>query len=151
VCDDPATTKPKHWRLFRLFQITNNQSILSPASAGPISQDETTSGLYILYPFSKISKLFLAALQVTEITASLTAQADRTNEQPPCTTTTHHYQRAQHKRQQQGQHDTGSSGLGCAVPTVLHLTYRAPALPNPNQSAARYGMYETNSYGQTTV
>jgi hypothetical protein len=29
------------------------------------------------------------------------------------------------------------------VPTVLHLTCAPVLLPNPDQSAARYGMYET--------
>jgi hypothetical protein len=128
-------------------QITNNQSILSPASAGPISQDETTSGLYIIPFLQNIQAFPRSRLQGSQ-QASQPKPTERTSS--PLTTG----ERAQDNStagNNNRQHDTGSSGLGCAVPTVLHLTPRSGTLPNPNQSAARYSMYETNSYGQTTV
>jgi hypothetical protein len=81
------------------------------------SQDETTSGLYILYPFSKY-QAFLAALQVTEM-----QQADK-NRRATTTTTREHKTTAQ--RQQQGNTTPVVVRTRCAVPTVLHLTYRAP-------------------------
>jgi hypothetical protein len=85
----------KHWRLSRCsFQLNNKQSInlITSLCWSYFSKTKLLPG-YTYYTLSKISKLFLAALQVTEITASLlTAQADRTNEPLPCTTT-HHYHR----------------------------------------------------------
>jgi hypothetical protein len=79
--------------------------------------------------------------------ASLTAQADRTNE-------LHHLalplplplpESTRPTANNKGKHDTVVVDL-TAVPTVLHLTYRAPTGYRIQiQSAARYGMYEQNS------
>jgi hypothetical protein len=105
----------------------NNKSILSPASAGPISQDETTSVIHII-PFLKISKLFLAALQVTEsqqASAKPTNRRGTTLHYHTTTTTTTTDGKTTAQRQQQQGNDTGSSA-DSDVPTVLHLTYRAP-------------------------
>jgi hypothetical protein len=147
--------------LFRCsFQLNNKQSILSPASAGPISPRRNYFGLYILYPFSKISKLFLAALQVTEITASLASQPsrqnDRTNEPltlhtttTTTTTTTGESTRQQHSGNNKGNTTPVVRTRMCRAYSTSPNLPRSGTLPNPNQSAARYSMYETNSYGQT--
>jgi hypothetical protein len=118
-----------------LVQLTNNQSILSPASAGPISR-RNFRVIHII-PFLQNIQAFLAALQVTEITASLTAKADRTDRR--ATTTTGESTRQQHSGNNKG------NTTPVVVRTRMCRAYstspnlpRSGTLPNPNQSAARY-------------
>jgi hypothetical protein len=130
VCDDPQQAKTLAFVSLLVQLITNNQSILSPASAGPISQDRNYFRVIHIIPFQNI-QLFLAALRVTG-SQQASAQTDRTDRS--------HYLalplpllpqvRAQTtaQRQQQGQNDTGSS----ADSDVAYSTSpnRAPVLPN---------------------
>jgi hypothetical protein len=122
------------------FQPNNKQSsILSPASAGPISQDETTSVVIHIIPFLKISKLFSQCYRLQRHSKPH-SPADRTN---GACTTTHHYQHHYHShstattnhyhyhspqvRAQDNsrirRHDTGSSITGCRTTVLSHLIH----------------------------
>jgi hypothetical protein len=89
LCVTIPTTKPKHWRLFRCsFQLNNKQSInlITSLCWSYFSRRNYFRVIHII-PFLQISKLFLAALQVTG-SQQASQPKPTTNEPLPCTTTT---------------------------------------------------------------
>jgi hypothetical protein len=119
-----------------LVQLNNNQSILSPACWSYL-KTKLLPG-YTYYTLSPKSKLFLAALQVTE-QQSLTAQM---TERTTTATTTGEEHRQQHSSSNRATTPVVVRTRMCRAYSTSPNLPRSGTLPNPDQSAARYGMYD---------
>jgi hypothetical protein len=150
VCDDPATTKQNTGVCFCFVQLNNKQSInLITSLCWSYFQDETTFG-YTYYTLSPKYPSFSS--QRYRLQRSQQASQPKPTER---TTSHYHYHIGESTRQQHSGNNKGNT-TPVVVRTRMCRAYstspnlpRSGTLPNPNQSAARYSMYETNSYGQT--